>query len=602
MKVKKHNLTSIAGVILLMSALTACDGDDGKDGVDATSVQGTAGQDGTNGIDGQNSSAVLDISLAYRAVLGAESSEGAAEIVQYQNSTGYVYALNSSGSEATVELLDLNSASADTLMADAENIVTNTNLSISSTLNLTENTAGDANSIAISDELEILAVAMAASTKTDMGYIAFYDISGAAPSFIKNVAVGALPDMVAFSPDSTKVVVANEGEPSSDYTVDPEGTISIIDITDAVIADTAVSINFNAYDTMKGELQDQGVVFANPTGQTINGVAINTSVSMDLEPEYVAIAEDSSTAYISLQENNAMAIVDLSDNSLVKIVGLGFKDWSQHHIDASDKDGGINFKKYANLYGMYQPDTIASYTWAGTDFIVSANEGDGREYLFDAVDETSCLAAGGLDFDDGDCLAYTDEIRAEDLTLDATAFAGINNDDDDLGRLKVTTVLGDSDNNGEYEELYTYGARSFSIWDANGRLVYDSGDDVALITAAVHGEGFNNDEDENKGDTRSDAKGAEPEALTLGKIKDRTYAFVGLERMGGVLVYDITNPFNVTFIDYFYNRGTIEGEDITGDLAPEGMKFVPETPSSPALLIIGNEISGSVAVWQINVK
>lgn len=596
-QVKKHNLTAIAGAMLLIGALAACNGDDGVDG----SV-GQNGENGENGVDGQNSTTGLDISLAYRAVLGAESPEGAAEIVQYQKSTGYIYALNSSGDKATIEILDINNASAGALVADSENVVNNTNLPILSTLNLGDNTAGDANSIAISDELELLAVAMAATTKTDIGYVAFYDISGATPSFIKNVAVGALPDMVAFSPDSTKVVVANEGEPSNDYTIDPEGSISIIDITTGIVADTAVNLNFNAYDSMKSELQEQGVVFANPTGQVINGVTINTTVSMDLEPEYVAITEDSSMAYISIQESNAMAVVDLSDNTLVKVVGLGFKDWSQHNIDASDKDNGINFKKYKNLYGMYQPDTIASYRWSGTDFIVSANEGDGREYIFDSTDEASCLAAGGLDFDDGDCLAYTDEIRAEDLTLDAIAFADVNNDDDDLGRLKVTTALGDSDNDGEYEALYTYGARSFSIWDANGRLIFDSGDDVGLITAAVHGENFNSDEDENKGDTRSDAKGAEPEALALGKINDRTYAFVGLERMGGILVYDITNPFNVTFIDYFYNRGTVEGADITGDLAPEGMKFVAETDTSPALLIVGNEISGSVSVWEIALK
>ena len=598
----RYKLTAIASALIFTAALSGC-GDDGSNGVNGVDgIEGVAGDNGTDGADGQSTTTTLDISLAYRAVLSADSPEGAAEIVQYQKSTGYIYAINSSGDDPSVEILDMASGSANALTSNSESVVTDTNLPITATLLLNENTAGDANSIAISDDLNILAVAMAASTKTDNGFIAFYDISGAAPSFIKNVEVGALPDMVAFSPDSTKVVVANEGEPNDDYTIDPEGTISVIDVTAGVISDTAVSINFNTYDTQKSDLQDQGVVFANPTGQTINGVVINTSVSMDLEPEYVAIAEDSSMAYVSIQEGNAMAVVDLSDNSLVEIVGLGFKDWGEHYMDASDKDDGINFKKYNNLYGMYQPDTIASFTWSGANFIVSSNEGDGREYLFEATDEATCLAAGGLDFDDGDCLAYTDEIRAEDLTLDATAFADVNNDDDDIGRLKVSTALGDSDNDGVYEELYTYGARSFSIWDANGRLIFDSADDVGLITAAVHGESFNNDEDENKGDTRSDAKGAEPEALALGEINNRTYAFVGLERMSGVLVYDITNPFNVTFMDYFYNRGTVEGEDISGDLGPEGMKFVESTDTSPAMLIIGNEISGSVSVWEIAVK
>ena len=198
------------------------------------------------------------------------------------------------------------------------------------------------------------------------------------------------------------------------------------------------------------------------------------------------------------------------------------------------------------------------------------------------------------------CLSYTDEIRASKLTLGGE-LAALNNDDDDLGRLKVSTVLGDTDNDGVFENLYTFGARSFTIWDANGLVVFDSGDSVDRITASIHGDAFNNDEDENKGDTRSDAKGAEPEALALGQVGDRMLAFVGLERMAGIMVFDITNPYNTTFVDYFINRGLVEGADVTGDLAPEGMKFVPAEDSSTgeALLIVGNEISGSVAVWQI---
>ena len=602
----KFMLSAIAGV--LIAALTACD--DGKDGANGEQgltgqigAQGPAGADGQNGSDGKNVFAGINSQLIARAVLNTESPEGAAEIVQYQKSTGYIYAINSSGEKATVEVLSMENADPAALTADAEGIITNTNMAIMTTIDLSTNTAGDANSIAISDELNLLAVAMAASDVAANGYIAFYDISGASPMFVKNVEVGVLPDMVAFSPDSKKVVVANEGEPSGDYTIDPEGSISIININNSVIADSAVALDFKAYNSKQADLEAQGVVFPNPSGKTINGQLINTTVAMDLEPEYVAISADSKTAYISIQENNAMAVVDLTNDSLVAIRGLGFKDWSQFVMDASDKDDGINLRKYKNLYGMYQPDTIQTISWQGADFIVTANEGDGREYFFDVVDEAACTAANGMDYDDDDgCLSFTDEIRAEDLAIDTNAFADVNNDDDDLGRLKVSTMLGDNDNDGTYEKLYTYGARSFSIFDANGNLVFDSGDDIVRITSAIHGEAFNNDEDENKGDTRSDAKGAEPEALAIGEVDGQTLAFIGLERMSGILVYNISNPFNVSFVDYFHNRGSVEDADITGDLAPEGMKFVPATDDKPAMLIVGNEISGSIAVWQITAK
>jgi len=475
-----------------------------------------------------------------------------------------------------------------------------TNLTSTSTLTLNDNTPGDANSIAIDENNQMLAVAMAAKNVGEAGQIAFYDISGDTPAFIKNVPAGFLPDMVTFNQDGTKVVVANEGEPNGDYSIDPEGSVSIINIVEGVVADTATNIDFTTYNSQQAELESDGFVFANPTGRTINGNVINTTVAMDLEPEYVSISKDNNYAYVSIQENNGLAIINLEDNS-VELKALGFKDWSDLQIDASDKDGGVNFKSYPGLYGMYQPDTISSFSWKGANFIVSANEGDAREYFFDVTDEADCTAKGGLDYDEDDgCLAYIDESRVEDLTL-AANFDYLNNDDDDIGRLKVSTVKGDTNDDGQYESLYAYGARSFTIWDSNGLVVFDSGDDIGRITASVHGEAFNNNEDENEGDTRSDDKGAEPEALTIGTIDERTFAFIGLERMGGIMVYDITNPYDVQFEDYFYNRGVIEGADITGDLAPEGMVFVTAEQSATGepLLIIGNEISGSIAVWQI---
>jgi len=584
----------------LISILTGCslDGDDGQDGTQGIQgEQGTAGQNGTNGT---NANSALNISLVGRAVLNAQSPEGAAEIVAYQASKKWIYAINSSGDEAVVNIIPADTFDTAALVQDNEGIVNATNLTSTSTLTLNDNTPGDANSIAIDENNQMLAVAMAAKNVGEAGQIAFYDISGDTPAFIKNVPAGFLPDMVTFNQDGTKVVVANEGEPNGDYSIDPEGSVSIINIVEGVVADTATNIDFTTYNSQQAELESDGFVFANPTGRTINGNVINTTVAMDLEPEYVSISKDNNYAYVSIQENNGLAIINLEDNS-VELKALGFKDWSDLQIDTSDKDGGVNFKSYPGLYGMYQPDTISSFSWKGANFIVSANEGDAREYFFDVTDEADCTAKGGLDYDEDDgCLAYIDESRVEDLTL-AVNFDYLNNDDDDIGRLKVSTVKGDTNDDGQYESLYAYGARSFTIWDSNGLVVFESGDDIGRITASVHGEAFNNNEDENEGDTRSDDKGAEPEALTIGTIDERTFAFIGLERMGGIMVYDITNPYDVQFEDYFYNRGVIEGADITGDLAPEGMVFVPAEQSATGepLLIIGNEISGSIAVWQI---
>ena len=275
---------------------------------------------------------------------------------------------------------------------------------------------------------------------------------------------------------------------------------------------------------------------------------------------------------------NALAIVNLNDKEIIDVKGLGSKDHSlmSNALDASDKDNKVNIRSYENLYGLYQPDTIVTYQANGNTFIVTANEGDAGDGFHD-VDE-----------------------RVEDLTLDANAFpeATTLQTDDQLGRLKVVPYLGRGED-GEYEKLYAFGARSFSIWSSSGDLVFDSGSDFEKITAGVFGLDFNNDEDENEADTRSDAKGPEPEALSVGRVGERTYAFIGMERMGGIAMYDITDPYGVQFISYTNNRDLTNIDN--GDLAPEGMSFVPaeESPTGSPLLIVGNEISGTVAIYEI---
>lgn len=593
---------STSALLIAGALLTGCasDGEDGINGTDGSDgAQGTQGIQGEAGVAGQNAMNGFDIHLVGRALLGADSPEGAAEIVQYHSTTQSLYAINSSG-DATVEQVDISGLTSEALTSpltasnlNASPMALPTSYSVAGN----EVALGDANSIAIHGDL--MAVAMAADAHADNGAIIFYNgLNTSTPTYLSSVEVGNLPDMVTFTPDGTKVIVANEGEPNGNYSVDPEGSIAVIKIANEVPEAQATIIDFTAYNGKQAELEEEGLRFPNPTGKMLNGALVDITVSQDLEPEYISATNE--MAYVSLQENNGLAIVDLSDNS-VDVVGLGYKDWSGLDIDVSDKDGGMNFKQFDGLYGMYQPDTIATFSWQGATFIVTSNEGDGREYIVETADEAACNAIGDIvEFDDGDCIVYTDESRVKDLNRDDTAPVFADYDKDVIGRLKVSNYQGEGDNG--FNELYTYGARSFSIWDQNGLMVFDSGDQVGRITASIHGEAFNNDEDVNEGDTRSDAKGAEPEALALGEIDGRHYAFVGLERMGGIMMYDVTNPYNVSFVDYFINRGTTEGEDIQGDLAPEGMAFIhaEQSPTGNAMLAIGNEISGTVSVWEIS--
>jgi hypothetical protein len=456
-------------------------------------------------------------------------------------------------------------------------------------------------SIAISGDL--LAVAVPAAVSTDNGFVLFYNgLENSAPAFLDSIEVGAMPDSIAFTPDGGKLVVANEGEPNGDYSIDPEGTISVIDILASdEPEETADTVDFTSFNGTQAALEAQGMHFPNPTGSTINGNAINITVAQDLEPEFVSTVNGK--AYVTLQENNGLAIVDLEDLS-VQVLGLGSKSWSGLDFDGQENDA-VSFAKYEGLNGVYMPDTITNYEWKGATFLITANEGDAREYFFDVADEAACTAANGQSFDVTDgCLAYSDEVKLEDLSAQAGSELEALQADGRLNDLRVTSVLGDADGNGEYESAYTYGARSFTLWDQNGLVVFDSGDDFERITASIHGAEFNNDNDVNAGDSRSENKGPEPEALAVGSIGDRTYAFIGAERMSGIFVYDVTNPFDAFFADYVINRDLTEGstvDDGIGDLAPESLFFVAaeDSATGEALVIVGNEVSGTVSVYQV---
>ncbi|UXK10354.1 choice-of-anchor I family protein [Shewanella putrefaciens] len=516
----------------------------------------------------------------------------AAEIVEYHSASNRIFVVNAISGK--VDIIDgslLATSSAATEPLALNNLDKLAELDVAKDVGQTF--MGSVNSVSISGNLLAAAIERgdAAGNKTQAnGFVAFYQLNGAdTPQFISAVEVGALPDNVVFTHDGKMVVVANEGEPNSSYTLDPEGSIALIAITEGKPAATATIIGFS-------DFNQGGTRHSEITADIkINGPM--ASVAQDLEPEYIAISQDNRRAFVSLQENNAIAVIDIVNAKVAKILPLGLKDYGLevNKIDASDKDDRVNLQSYTGVYGMYQPDTLATYRWNNTDFIVTANEGDSRDYS-----------------------AFSEEARAGDLILDANhpQFAAAK-DKTQLARLKVTTSMGDDDKDGDYDRIVSFGARSFSIWTADGQQVFDSGSDFERITAALLGNKFNNNNEENKGDSRSDDKGPEPEALALGQIGQRLYAFIGLERTSGFMIYDVTNPFDVHFIDYVVNRdfdadftintetGVVKGDaTLAGDLGPEGIKFVSadKSPNSKPLLIIGNEVSGSTSVYQLNVK
>ncbi|MEL6614566.1 MAG: choice-of-anchor I family protein [Bacteroidota bacterium] len=492
--------------------------------------------------------------------------EGAAEIAVYDADKQRVYFVNADANE--LQALDVRDPSTPTLLG-------------------TRAFGDDQTATSVATVPGLIAVASAADAPEAPGTVTFLRPNGRE---VARVSVGALPDAVAFTPDGAYLVVACEGEPADDGSVDPEGSIVVIDV--ATFTPYAVTFDaFNAGGPRHSEITSQ---------PSIRIYGPGASVAQDLEPEFVTLSPDGATAFVTIQENNAVAVVDIAtavaspgtSDAVTALVGLGFKDWmaSGAGLDASDRDDKKALRRYP-VFGMYQPDGAAAFEVGGQTYLAVANEGDAREYDY-----------------------FEEEDRVKDLTLDPDAFSlplAFLQEDDFLGRLTVTTTLGDPDDDGDYDALYTLGGRSFSIHDASGARIYDSGDGLeqavrdairmGMLPRRAHNA---NNDDNNSFDSRSDNKGPEPEGVVIGEVGGRLYAFVGLERVSAIAVYDVTTPASATYVTLLSNRNySVDAESPeAGDLGPEGLAFIAATdsPTGEPILVVSNEVSGTVTLWGLS--
>ena len=493
------------------------------------------------------------------------SGTNSAEIVAHDPSTQRLYVANSIGGKL-----------------DILNFATPGMLTPVASINMAP--YGGINSVAVRNGL--VACAVENAVLQNAGKIVFFDQNGL---FIKQVTAGSLPDMITFSPDGRYVITANEGEPNAAYTNDPNGSVSVVDLTGGIAAVTQASVttvDFSTYNNQAATLRAAGIrIYGGPAGTP-------STVAQDLEPEYVAVSADSRTAYVGLQENNAVATLDLITMQFTSLRPIGYQDHSQSgfSFDASDQAADVLLANWP-VRGMRQPDAIASFelpaSLGGGRYLITANEGDAREYT--GLTEAVRLGEAGY-------------------VLDPTVFpqAAMLKRASALGRLNVTNRLGDTDGDGDFDEIYAFGGRSFSILNATtGALVHDSGDLLERLTStdAAFGSIFNasNTTGNPVRTNRSDDKGPEPEGTTIGMIRDTTYAFVSLERQGGVLILNVNDPANPRLVQYLNNRSLTTG---TGDQGPEGLLFVSaaNSPTGSPLLILANEVSSTVAVYQIGLR
>jgi len=504
-----------------------------------------------------------------------------AEISAFDAASGRLFVTSSSG----IQVVSVDEQLQMTLLA---------------TLSLGSN---DINSVAVKNG--IVAVAVAASDKTLPGSVYFLDADGDVTSplmTLGNVMVGANPDMLTFTADGNTVLVANEGERNTpaDITagksaIDPDGSVSIIDLSDL----EHISVKTASFDPANvgsiSNLKAEGVrLFAGNTGFE------TTTLAQDLEPEYISITPDGNTAFVTLQENNAIGILDIATGTFTDIVPLGFKSWLGLPLDGSDKG---TYTPLTNLpvFGQYMPDGIGSFTGSdGKAYYIIANEGDDRNDFMspDAVKLK-------------DIASYVDPVSGHNFSLDSGLIAKYGNllSTSAIGNLRISLAPGnngDINGDGVIEQIQAYGARSFSILNADGTIVFDSGSQIEQFAASTGS--FNSADPATSGifvDTRSDNKGPEPEGIAIGQIGGKTLAFVGLERAGGaIMVYDVTDPLHVSFVQSLHNPDdskALSGDGAESGAGPEGLTFVSSdsSPSGQNLLFISNEYAKTVSLFTI---
>lgn len=481
---------------------------------------------------------------------GTEGTNSA-EIVAHDPTTDRLYIVNSIGGK--MDIVDFSNPAAP---------------SIITTIPMAP--YGNINSLTVHNGL--VAAAIENSNPQANGSVVFFDQNGA---FINQVTVGAMPDMITFNKDFTKVITACEGEPKTDYSVDPEGAIAIVDLTlgAASITNANVSIaNFQAYNGQEATLRSQGIRIFGP----------GSSAAQDFEPEYITVSDDNTTAFVTLQENNAMAVVNLQTATVTALRPLGTQDYRNGNgLDPSDQSSGI-FIGSAPVKGLFMPDAMAHATINGTEYLFTANEGDAREYT-----------------------AYSEITRLSGATLDASIpDQNILKNNQFLGRLNITKASGDTDNDGDIDDIHTFSTRSFAIWNAQtGALVFDSKDLLENITATHPAAAgiFNasNSSGTAVSKNRSDDKGPEVEGVAFAVINGNNYLFASMERVGGVMIFNVDNPALPSFVGYYNNRTAATNGP---DRGAEGIIIIKkeDSPTNKDIVILANEISSTLSIFEVN--
>nr|WP_246320423.1 choice-of-anchor I family protein [Paenibacillus qinlingensis] len=485
---------------------------------------------------------------------------GVAEIVKYNKDNNKFYLVNGSGNPPSLDIVRLDLV---------QGLVKEKTIKVKDLVENNRFQYGDLTSVDVNTTTKKVSVSVQELDSKKAGKIVVLDYDG---NVMKMYDTGVQPDMIKSTTDGRYILTANEGEPRTAGT-DPEGSITIVD----TVMDIVTQLRFADPSVIDNKVHIRGA--STPVTGQITGEGTKQDAIFDLEPEYIALSEDNSKAYVSFQENNAIGTIDLATKAVISIKGLGLKDLnlSRNSLDLV-KDSTIKFENVP-FYGMYMPDGIASQTINGIPYVFSANEGDVTEWPGVRGNGSTIGAMKG---------SLAPNSPAAQFLAGKTTYDGV----------EVSSDMGS-------DSIYLYGGRSFSIWQANTMTqVYDSGNEFEKVTAQRVPNNFNASNSKTALDDRSSKKGPEPEDVKVGKVGSKTLAFVGLERVGGIMTYDVSDPANAKFVNYTNSRVFTPKDNLNTDTGPEGIDFIPAaiSPNGNPLLLVANEVGGTVAVYQLNVQ
>mmetsp|Transcript_87956 Transcript_87956/g.249112 ORF Transcript_87956/g.249112 Transcript_87956/m.249112 type:complete len:698 (-) Transcript_87956:318-2411(-) len=509
---------------------------------------------------------------------------GAAEQMAYDPANKYAYTLSEQG---VVHVIDYDDASSPQVLS-------------SYVVDLDGSTLTDVEVCG-----QMLFVGVVASTKTDNGMVKVYSTvlrsSPAAPALLQSVTVGPLPDMLLASPDCTILAVANEGEgsDSSGTLVDPEGSVSLVDLSDFSVS--TVSLSTGATDA---ELEASGVHLPlslnameyfddyGAASADLNWTSARAAYTpaTQLEPEYLAWSSDGSKLYVNLQENSALATVLVADGvgTVDSIEAYGLKDWSSsggtEGIDTVE-DGACTLEFKPGFKTMRMPDAIAIAEVDGTPYIFTADEGDDKEYdNFEEKQKFKDVLEDGATF------------SSDFPGFNASGSQGMADAFTNFGDTKMRITIGSAGvdystpSAPTFKGAVGFGGRGISIYDVSGAIsrVWDSGSSFEKEQCAAYpwahnaiqdeefssvwGVLYNSSDDDMRElldemndpdeagcdddgsgqagacplgqtvDERSLKDGAGPEAIVLGVACGRLLAVTATEKQGTAFVYDVTDP------------------------------------------------------------